>query len=135
MTFANDGVVGAQGYNFEDEQVVTFDFTSQNIVLPTSFVFAYHDFAGLDSNNSSTGANGLSVGLTAASATVGLSDQATFDVYPNSDPSTTLDYAWDAGYNIEAQINVVPEPASFSLIGIGALALLRRKRRRVIRTP
>ena len=130
VIFANDGVVDPSvGYNYEDEQVVTFDFTSQAIILPTTFVFAYHDNASLDSNGDVYGANGLSVGLTALPATVGTSDQATFDTYPNSSPSETLDYTWDAGLNIEAQINTVPEPASFSLLGIGALALLRRRHR------
>jgi hypothetical protein len=128
VTFTNDGVVDpAFGYNYEDEQFLTFDFTSQNIVLPTSFAFAYHDAAPLDSNGSPDGANGLSVGLTNALASVGISDQNYFYVYPNSPLPGLLEP--QGGYNIEAQVNVVPEPASFSLLGIGALALLRRRRR------
>jgi len=133
VTFTNDGVVDPSiGYNFEDEQFITFDFTSQNIVLPTTFAFAYHDTAPLDSNGSVDGANGFSVGLNTEPASPGISDQNAFTTYPNtaSDPADeTLNLTWDAGLNVEAQINVVPEPASFSLLGISALALLRRRRR------
>jgi hypothetical protein len=127
VTFTNDGVVGVAGYNYEDEQLVTFDFTSQNIVLPSSFAFAYHDTAPLDSNGSVNGANGFSVGLTAALASPGVSDQNYFYVYPNSPPPGLLEP--QGVYNIEAQISVVPEPTSLSLIGLGSALLLRRRRR------
>jgi hypothetical protein len=135
VTFTNDGVVDPSvGYNYEDEQLITFDFTSQNIVLPTTFAFAYHDSAPLDSNDTENGANGFSVGLTGAGASVGTSDQNYFSTYPNSVPAQELygPYGQDAfvGANVEAQINVVPEPASFSVLGIGAGALLLRRRHR-----
>jgi hypothetical protein len=119
VTFTNDGIVDpAFGYNYEDEQLVSFNFTSQNIVLPASFAFAYHDAGGLDSNGSVNGENGFSVGLTTAFASPGISDQNYFDGYPNSAPTLlsplTLDpLGSNAGINIEAQVNVVPEPASF----------------------
>jgi hypothetical protein len=133
VTFTNDGVVDPSiGYNYEDEQLITFDFTSQDIVLPATFAFAYHDSAPLDSNGSSDGANGFSVGLNTEPASPGISDEDAFATYPNTalDPADeTLDLTDLAGTSIEAQINVVPEPASLSLIGLGAPLLLRRRRR------
>jgi len=134
VQFSNDGVVDPVfRYNFEDEQLLTFDFGSQNIVLPSTFVFAYHDSPPAGSNVD--GANGLSVGLTAQAATTGTSYQSTFDSYPNGSPSV-LDYSWDAGLNIEARITTVATPLPsaagmglglFGLIGAGKL--LRRKPR------
>lgn len=98
VTFTNDGVVAGTpyGYNFEDEQLITFDFTSQNITLPSSFVFAYHDSAPNDSNGTNVGAEGLSVGLTLSNPTVGLSDPGQyFYTYPDAanDPAETLTYS------------------------------------------
>jgi len=133
VTFTNDGVVDPSvGYNFEDEQFITFDFTSQDITLPATFAFAYHDAAPLDSNGSVNGANGFSVGLNTEPASPGISDQDSFETVPNTalDPADeTLNLTDLAGLNIEAQINVVPEPASLSLLALGIPLLLRRRRR------
>ena len=102
VNFTNDGVVDPSvGYNYEDEQLVTFDFTSQNITIPSTFVFAYHDAAPLDSNGTGIGAGGLSVGLTTEPATIGTAPLELFSTYPNGTPTTKVDN-FD-GYGIERQ--------------------------------
>lgn len=123
VTFTNDGVVDPlKGYNYENEQVLTFDFTSQNITLPASLVIAYHDTPSLDSNGSVNGANGLSVGLVANPLANGY-----FDTYPNGSPS---DLQPTAGYQIQARVTAAPTPAAAfgGMVLTGMLALARRRR-------
>jgi len=124
VTFTNDGIVDPVArYNYEDETLVTFNFASQSIVLPTSFAFAYHDSPPLGS--STDGANGLSVGLTDQSASPGVSGQSYFDTYPNGGTETLQP---NPGYNVEAQISVVPEPSVWGIVALGALPILMRRR-------
>jgi hypothetical protein len=137
VSFTNDGVVDPQvGYNFEDGKLVTFNFLSQHIALPSSFVFAYHD--NLTSGISDASQN-FSVGLTTESPTTGSANLNAFDTYPNSVPASTLDYSYATGANGEplhiiADVTAVPLPTSatagLALIAmIGATTATKRLRR------
>ncbi|MCC7349955.1 MAG: PEP-CTERM sorting domain-containing protein [Phycisphaerales bacterium] len=127
-TFHNDGIIGpgdtVRHYNIEDRQVLTFDYTSQNVTLPSSFVFAYHD----DATDNIAGTAGFSV-----YGKSGLTGPTYFNTYPNAvgSDSTSGPYGgtYD-GYSISAAVSIVPEPATLSVLGIGAAALLMRRRRR-----
>ncbi|MGN6367410.1 MAG: hypothetical protein ACTHN5_04025 [Phycisphaerae bacterium] len=111
VTFHNDGIIASgRSYNVEDEHYVMFDFTSQNITVPSTIVFAYHDNGALDSNGSVTGENELSVGLTTDPATVGSNPTNYFITYPNSAATDVLTIQTFA--NIKAEVTVVPLPAS-----------------------
>ena len=136
VTFHNDGQVSATShYNYENEQFLNFDFSSQNIVLPSSFVFAYHDTPPAGSNVD--GANGFSVGLSDLPASPGVSLQDAFVTYPNSSSGTVIDTTWDAGYNVEARIyttTAVPLPSSALggltlLASLGLVTAIKRSRR------
>ena len=45
--------------------------------------------------------------------------------YDSADPSVSLS---GAGFIVDANISAIPEPASLGLVGVGGLALLRRRR-------
>ena len=145
VLFHNDGKLDpTYHYNDEDEQTLTFDFSGQNILLPTTFAFAYHDDPPVGSDPE--GAADFSVVLTgAATASPGVASPGAFETYPNTAPTLLApnDIIFDtyapadplAGtlaqtqVNIQAQISVVPEPASLSIGAVGGAALLARRRR------
>lgn len=110
--FHDDGQIPAgQDYNQEDQQLLTFNYTSQNITLPSSFVIAYHD------NGSGYGADSFSVvdqdGV-GGQAFATYPDSATGDAYTDAIP--------EVGRSLQAIVNIatVPLPSA----AWGGMALL-----------
>lgn len=107
-------------------QEFTFDFTSQNFVLPTEFALVPHD---------DTGGPGISAGLAVLASTVGpvigTTNGDLFYSTPN-DPNTdvfTAEGSLALGRYLVATIDAspIPEPASMALLGAGSLLMLRRR--------
>ena len=135
--------VSFPGGNFDADtfltlEQVTFDFSSQNVILPDNFAFAYHDTVDLSVDPQ---AQGFSVvGSTDPNAvTVGSTVFGFLDAYPND----ATDHTFQFGPNGEIEIlegpgsdtsvgnllatidadAAAPEPASLTMLGIGAVSL------------
>jgi hypothetical protein len=124
-TFHHDGVIpddSTRHYTIEDVQTLTFDYSSLNFTLPSSFVIAYHD----DAADGSLGAQGLDVFVRGNATATGF-----FETYPNNASTDTLNSY--AGYVIESQVSIASTPLPTSACaGLGLLAgagLLRGRRR------
>ena len=110
---------------------MTFDFTGQNVILPTDFAFAYRD--NNPDGNVSPG-YGFSVIYTASDdASVGSSQDGFLDAYPNDATSHTFQFGVNgeipgdtASGNLLAtitasEITAAPEPSTLSMAGIAGL--------------
>jgi hypothetical protein len=122
-TFNNDGQIPAgQDYNVEDQQTLTFDYTSQNITLPSSFVVAYHD-----DGPGNGGFNVVTQDGVGGNAFATYPDSAGTDAYQNGIP--------EVGRSLQVRVDIAatPLPASaamgLSVLGLaGLLTVVRRKR-------
>lgn len=125
------GVVGASFYSASYSAAPVaptlaaflYGFSLPNIVVPDEFVYSFrmHRLAG-----SNTGIIGMQAHNSAP--LVGSSDPAFFwDQNPTS--GVWSQFAFTGGNaNFRARLTAVPEPASMAVLGMGALALIRRRR-------
>lgn len=126
-------------------QNVTFDFTSQNVLLPDDFAFVYRVPTGTAADGVITDEMNLfnSIASTSGSAgaTVGSTQTGHLVAYPNN-PSN---FGWafngsppendpsgqgirDFIGTVEATFVPIPEPAALGLVSLAGLALTRRSR-------
>jgi hypothetical protein len=125
-------------------QQVTFDFTSQNVTLPTNFAFAYRDNNPLAGNDPFFGFS--VIGSVSGVPTVGSTVNGFLDAYPNDATNHTFQFGVNGQIpgdtfpgNLLATITAdsgavaTPEPATLAslAIGLGCAAVygLRRRKR------
>ncbi len=108
------------------QQAVSFDFTTFNLTLQ-DFAFAYRDE---NPAGTQAPAYNFSVFVSSGDPTpgpgMGTSNHSFLEAYPNNTNDTSFSIA--AGYNIEASITCVPEPASLGLLALGSTLALRRRK-------
>jgi hypothetical protein len=102
-----DGVIGGNG--------------GDNVQPLSAFIAAYPNAVIADPSAAVPGFEGLNLQVGFADALSTFDGNVDDVTLGNADGTTTYDF----------EPNAVPEPASFSLLGIGALALLRRRRRHI----
>ncbi len=110
------------------QQAVSFDFTGQTGAQNLQdFAFAYRDENPAGTQSPAFGFSVfVSSGFPTTGPGMGTSDHSFLDASPND--LTTTSFSIAAGYNIEASITCVPEPASLGLLALGSTLALRRRK-------
>lgn len=115
------GVKGG-GSNNIDEDILGFDFDFSNLTLPAGQFLRITEFTTSNGGSARIIVDGVSDQVVAPGAvSIDLSDG---QLVAFSGDSTTSQYRLDT-----VTLEVVPEPATMSLLAVGGIALLRRRRR------
>ncbi len=128
--FNTTAVLTGSNYNnggkvTDTKQTVRFDFTGQSgAVNLQDFAFGYRDINPAGTQAPAYNFSVFVTSLPGSTTTNGSTDLGFLQASPNNVNATTFTHA--GGYNIEASVTCVPEPASFGLIALGGLMALRR---------